>query len=100
VRGFRAFGALAASAHRAHRGPVTVRRVPAHDGPVHVAYAIGRGVGTAVVRNRLRRQARAVMADLDLSPGMWLVALGPGSTRCTYEQLYAHIEDAVAEIQS
>ena len=36
---------------------------------VRVAFAIGRGVGTAVVRNRTRRRLRSVMTELALSGG-------------------------------
>lgn len=43
--------------------------------PPRVAFAIGRKVGPAVVRNRLRRQIRAVLAEAGTSPG----AMAPGS---------------------
>ena len=36
---------------------------------VRVAFAIGREVGTAVVRNRTRRRLRSVMAEMALSGG-------------------------------
>lgn len=37
--------------------------------PPRVAFAIGRKVGPAVVRNRLRRQIRAVLAEAGTPPG-------------------------------
>lgn len=45
--------------------------------------AVGRRVGPAVVRNRLRRQVRAVLAGLDasrpLARGWYLVILHPSA---------------------
>jgi ribonuclease P protein component len=55
------------------------------EGPLaapRVAYAIGRRVGTAVVRNRLRRRLRAIVADLARSrsdlvpPGALVISAG------------------------
>jgi ribonuclease P protein component len=51
---------------RAACGPVRVRFVAAPDrSTARVAYAINRKVGTAVVRNRVRRRLRAALAELD-----------------------------------
>ncbi len=38
-----------------------------------VAFAIGRTLGSAVSRNRLRRRLRAVLANSDVPPGIYLV---------------------------
>ena len=66
VHGLHSFRALGASRRRARSGAVTVRFVATEDAPtVRIAFVIGRRTGTAVVRNRLRRRARAVVADLD-----------------------------------
>jgi ribonuclease P protein component len=63
---------------RGHAGPVRLTWVPEAGSttPPRVAFAIGRRVGSAVERNRLRRQLRAVVADLapDLEPGAYLIA--------------------------
>jgi ribonuclease P protein component len=51
--------------------------VPGSDeAPPRVAFAVGRRVGTAVARNRIRRQLRAVVAELapELAPGAYLLA--------------------------
>jgi ribonuclease P protein component len=45
--------------------------------PPQVAYALGRAVGPAVVRNRLRRQLRAALRDRELPPGWYLIGAGP-----------------------
>ena len=53
-----------------------MRFLPLPDGPPRVAYAVGRRVGGAVVRNRLRRRLRHVVHDLapELASGAYLVA--------------------------
>jgi RNase P protein component len=47
-----------------------------------VAYAIGRKVGNAVERNRIRRQLRAIVRELapHLRPGMYLIGIAPPPT--------------------
>lgn len=79
IRDRRTFAALRTNGLRVRRGPLSATFL-ADDptGPLRVAYAIGRRAGTAVVRNRLRRRLRAIMADLvrtrpDLLPGGSLV---------------------------
>ena len=61
VRDRASFRALAAGSRR-RRGVLTVTCAPAGtDGPPRVAYAVGRRVGGAVARNRVRRRLRAVV---------------------------------------
>jgi ribonuclease P protein component len=45
--------------------------------PPQVAYALGRAVGPAVVRNRIRRQLRAALRDRELPPGWYLIGARP-----------------------
>lgn len=61
--------------------------------PPHVAYAIGRAVGGAVERNRLRRRLRPIMSDLapSLPPGWYLVGARPRAGDCTSAALRAHL---------
>jgi ribonuclease P protein component len=76
VRDRAAFAALR-TGRRGHAGPVRVTWVPDEGAsPPRVAYAVGRRVGPAVARNRVRRQLRAAVAELapDLAPGTYLVA--------------------------
>jgi ribonuclease P protein component len=42
-------------------GPVRVRHVAVGAGPPRVAYVVGRSIGTAVERNRVRRRLRAAV---------------------------------------
>ncbi|NLD75349.1 MAG: ribonuclease P protein component [Acidimicrobiales bacterium] len=81
---------------RVRSGPLSVvhlHETGAGDPPVRVAFAITRKVGTAVVRNRLRRRLRAICADLQrdrpggLPPGALLISAGPEAVRRTPDEL-------------
>jgi ribonuclease P protein component len=62
--------------------------------PPQVAFAIGRAVGSAVSRNRLRRRLRAVLADCDVPPGLYLV----GARVPACEQTFAELESTVSSL--
>jgi len=61
---------------------------------VRVAYAIPRATGPAVVRNRLRRRLRAVVRELPLEPGDYLISASPGAADLPYAQLRGHVREA------
>jgi ribonuclease P protein component len=77
------------------------------DVPPRVAFAIGRKVGPAVVRNRLRRQIRAVLNEADsnqtsadaLAPGSYLFGAHPSVTELSFAQLRREVLDLVAGAQ-
>jgi ribonuclease P protein component len=55
-----------------------------------VAYAIGKSVGTAVIRNRLRRRLRHILAGCtaqELPPGHYLLRVAPEAATLTYQEL-------------
>ena len=67
----------------------------AGDAP-RVAYSVGRRVGGAVVRNRLRRRLRSAVADIPgLVPGAYLVGVSPRATALAYEDLKAQVRRAM-----
>jgi ribonuclease P protein component len=97
VRGHATFRDLArAPAQR--RGPLSIRYLPQPAGePPRVAYAIGRRVGNAPTRNRLRRRLRAVLqAEAGrLAPGAYLVAAGPAAVTLGPAELRAVVAELV-----
>jgi len=98
IRDRATFEALRRDGHRSRRGPITVTFVGAGDnGAPRVSYAVGRKVGGAVVRNRLRRRLRAVVAEGtgSLVPGAYLVAAGREAAGLPYEELKTHVTQAM-----
>ena len=63
--------------------------------PARVAFAIGRRVGGAVERNRLRRRLRAALAEFDLAPGSYLVAAGPEAAHLSWTELRTALAEAL-----
>ena len=61
-----------------------------------MAYAVGRPVGGAVVRNRLRRRMRAVVSQLgpQLRPGAYLVGAAPEAATLSFEELKEMVSGA------
>jgi ribonuclease P protein component len=79
---------------------MTVIHLPGPHG-VRVAYSIGRTVGTAVVRNKVRRRLRAAVRELDISTGglptgAYLVVVRPEAVDRTYRELRDDLGWAIA----
>lgn len=76
--------------------------LPAGDGPVRVAFGIGRRLGGAVVRNRVRRRLRQIMRDMSrdgrLSPGAYLVVAWPEVVETPYRELEQLLQAACHEV--
>lgn len=66
---------------------------PSLDQP-HVGYAIGRRVGGAVERNRIRRRLRALLAQYgsDLPPGRYLIGVSPRQPLPSWQELASAVE--------
>jgi ribonuclease P protein component len=98
-----AFARLRTTRHRARAGALSLAYVPAASAsvPPRVAYAIGKRVGGAVVRNRLRRRLRAVFAGLPAAAvpaGDYLVGAAPEAAVLTFAEassLVKRLLDAV-----
>jgi ribonuclease P protein component len=89
---FRTSGTIGAS------GPLRVKFVRQSSwSRAQVAYALGKKLGGAVVRNRLRRRLRAIVSNegLGLSPGAYLVSAGPLATELSFDELRAAMSQAV-----
>jgi ribonuclease P protein component len=80
---------------------VSVAWVPGAKGdPVRVAYAVGRRTGAAVVRNRLRRRLRAIVADAHrsdagLRPGAYLIGASAEAIPLCPNELKALVNQAL-----
>lgn len=60
--------------------------------PPRVAFAVGRAIGPAVTRNRVRRQLRAILQTMEVAPGWYLIGARPSVTELTYDQLRAELQ--------
>ena len=70
-------------------------------GPL-VGYALGRHVGSAVIRNRLRRQLRELVKNHEgrLSPGYYVISAGPkaaGQSSSVLGGSLAHLVDKCSQ---
>lgn len=67
-----------------------------------MAYALGRSVGTAVVRNRIRRRLRVLMRDRlhadALADGRYLVSVSPAGSNASFDELGRHLDAALAQL--
>jgi len=70
------------------------------DEPPRVGYAIGKVVGNAVSRNKVRRRLQAVVATraLGLAPGTYLIGAGPTAAAATYDELSAALLAALVAL--
>jgi ribonuclease P protein component len=70
---------------------------------VEVGWAIGRPVGTAVVRNRLRRRLRALLAAehqaCPLLPGAYVFRADPSAAPLTSDQLSVHMRELAVAVR-
>ena len=63
-----------------------------------VGFAIGRSVGPAVVRNRVRRRLRVLMRDRALADGRYLISVSPAAADASFDELGCHLDAALARL--
>ena len=71
--------------------------------PPRVAFAIGRPVGNAVARNRLRRRLRALCREqsADFAPGhAYLIGAAPGAADLPFSELGSTLRELLARTAS
>jgi ribonuclease P protein component len=92
------FDALRRDGRRSRHGALTLTTLPAEPGDhVRVGYSIGRAVGPAVTRNRVRRRLRAIVRSIDLTPGAYLIGAGPAAANASFHDLETALRSLVAE---
>lgn len=95
-----AFARLRSARRRVRSGALWIAWVPPVDPatPPRVAFAIGRKVGGAVVRNRLRRRLRAALSARPLPTGDYLVGVTPMGADLGWDELNVLVDDVLASL--
>ncbi len=99
VRGRDSFAALSRHGRRVREGPLTVVHLAGPD-PSRVAFAVGRRVGPAVQRNRLRRRLRAIWRELEAPSGDYLIVAAPGAVSMDFNALRCVLEGALRRLEA
>jgi ribonuclease P protein component len=98
IRSQHTFGRFRTSGTTGASGPLRVKFVQQNSwSRAEVAYALGKKLGGAVVRNRLRRRLRAIVSTgaVGLSPGAYLVSAGPAAAELSFDDLRSAMSQAV-----
>lgn len=100
IRERSAFTRLAHEGKRTRAGVLWCTYVPDPDAmPPRVAYALGRAIGPAVVRNRLRRRLQALLAASSLPAGLYLIGAQPAAARRSFVELEFDLRQLVASVR-
>ena len=105
LRGRSSFARLRADGVRADDGLLWVRFVADPSvNAARVAYALPRRLGSAVIRNKIRRRLRAILRSLDqetssgLPPGLYLIGTRGVSRQFTHADLRASLMGCLAKL--
>lgn len=77
-------------------GLVWVRFVDDGEVPPRVGFAVTRSIGTAVVRNRIRRRLRALLDASAIPAGTWLIGVTPRAVSAGHHELGEALSGALA----
>lgn len=67
--------------------------------PPRVGYALGRAIGSAVDRNRVRRRLRSLLAQASLPPGLYLIGAQGAAVRSSSSELAFDLARMVGSIR-
>lgn len=104
IRERAAFRRLAADGTRIRRSALWCTWCPDPDSTAtYVAFALGRALGPAVARNRLRRRLRALLREIDatspLPIGALLIGAHPRAIELTFDQLRSELTAMITELR-
>ncbi len=102
VRDRSTFVELRRRGRRVRAGHLTLTWVPRPRGtPPQVAFAVGRAMGSAVVRNRVRRRLRSALGQraADLPAGAYLLAVSPEAASASAEDLRSNVGTVIAALR-
>ncbi len=101
LRGRGDFDRLRAEGRRwSASGVWCVHRAGSPGDPTRIAFAIGRKVGNAVTRNRLRRRLREILRSHALPVGDYLIGVRPEASQMSFVQLQQHVGSLVSLVRS
>ena len=99
IRERSAFTRLAREGRRTRAGVLWCTYLPDPAAtPPRVAYALGRAIGPAVVRNRLRRRLRVLLDNTSLPPGLYLIGAQPAAAQRSQVELEFDLQRLVGSI--
>ena len=103
ITGRREFETLSRHGRRARTQTLWCRYLPDSTAvPARVGFAIGRPVGGAVVRNRLRRRLRHLLTTdpQPLGHGVLLIGARPPAAERSFDQLRAELMELLLSVRS
>ena len=101
IRGRAAFARLAREGRRARAGPLWCSYLLEPSAvPPRVAFALGRALGSAPVRNRARRRLRALVASSDLPPGWYLIGATPAIVERAFDALARDMSELLESVRA
>lgn len=101
IRERSAFTRLACEGRRTRAGVLWCTYIPDPSAsPPRVAYALGRAIGPAVVRNQLRRRLRALLDDVSLPPGLYLIGAQPDAAQRSGSELAFDLNRLVGSMRA
>jgi ribonuclease P protein component len=98
LRGRRAFVDLAQRGRTVRSGPIRVRYLAAPESAsASVGYAIGKRVGPAVVRNRIRRRLRSAIfaSTTPLTSGFYLISTDSSAATVPFDELVHAVDNII-----
>ena len=101
IRDRSTFTHLSREGRRVRAGALWCTYVPESSStPPRVAFAIGRAIGPAVVRNQVRRRLRALLSSSPLPPGAYLIGGRPELAARSWTELVADVALLVERVSS